>query len=68
MLIRPNLTKDQIEAKIVELEEKLESSMLSGDEISSMGATVKYNHKSNYYKQQLEELHAMLANKIVRGE
>lgn len=68
MIIRPNLTKTEILAKITEIETKLDNSVEVGDEISSMGATVKYNHKTNYYKQQLEELNKMLASKIIRGE
>ncbi len=68
MIVKPNLTKAEILSKIAEIETKLESANEVGDEISSMGATVKYNHRTNYYKQQLEELNAMLASKIVRGE
>lgn len=68
MIINPTLTKAQIIEKISTIEEKLEQSIEVGDEISSMGATVKYNHRANHYKEKLEQLYAMLASKTVRGE
>ncbi len=68
MIINPNLTKAQIEAKVATIETTLDDMAQVGDKITSSGAMVEYNNRYNHYKNQLEQLYSMLTQKINRGE
>lgn len=68
MTIDPSLTKTEIIAKITAINEELTSRRRVGDEISSAGSTIKYNNDYNHLKKDLEQLYAMKANLIARGE
>jgi len=68
MIINPTLTSVQIDAKIEEVELKLEEMAEIGDKITSSGAMVEYNNRYSHYKNQLEQLYSMKTQKTMRGE
>lgn len=68
MIVDPSLTPSEVKAEIEIQKQLMNDNAQVGDKISSSGASVEYANRYNNAKNQLEQLYAMKASYIRRGE
>ena len=64
--VDPTLSEDEIRVEIARIKPLMEDAANVGEEILSMGTTVKKNKNYNMYNQQLNRLYSMLTQISLR--